>query len=677
MNRLRSSELLLCLFSAFCFARADQWTAPTPEELAMTALPQVPGASALFLYKEQTTDDSLHAHSIYVRLKVLTEAGKDYANVQLPFVSGSNGYEIDSIAGRTIHPDGTIIPFSGKPYEKLIVKTGGYKEKQKVFTLPSVEIGSIVEYRYKIRFDDNSFWSPDWFIQGDLFVRKAHYMWRPTDKTLLNEKGDIVSGRIAWAPILPADVKVQQGEAPITRGLELKLDVHDIMPTTHEDFMPPMDTLSYRVLFYYTAFKTSQEFWAHAGKEWAKDRDRFIGNSSKVKEYVSTLVAATDTQQQKADKLYAAVMMMENTDFTREHSSREDHSEGLKEVKSTEDVLARKRGEGDQLAELFVAMARAAGLKAYVAGVADRNSHFFLPIYLSVRQIDDLIAIVNIDGKDVYYDPGERYCEPGHVMWRHSLAGGIRETDAGTELLTTPPESYKFSQVKRIADLALDEHGVASGTVSVTYRGDPALNWRQKALRGDEASLKDELRTTLEGELPGGVEIEVSELLNVQDYEKPFVVRYTVKGAVGTVTGKRLMIPADLFEANSKPRFSSPTRVELVDMHFASLTQDAVRWKLPETLVVESAPESDKAMMQQVAAFESFSKKTSNSITTFRNITIGSPFFKPADYPDLRSFYTKIETKDQETVVLSRVVPGAPAATPIATPAAANKPTGE
>ncbi len=666
--RVTASALLFLFATALPAARA-QWTVPTKEELEMTSLPEVPGAPALYLYKEQTTEDALHAHSMYVRLKVLTAAGKEHANVELPFISGSNGFSIDTIQGRTIHPDGTIIPFTGKPYDKLVVKSAGLKENEKVFTLPAVEVGSIIEYRYKIRFDDNSYWSPDWFIQSDLFVKKAHYMWRPTDKMLVNEKGDVVSGSVAWAPILPEGAKVKQGAAPMQKGIELTLDVHDIPPTVHEEYMPPVDTLSYRVLFYYTQYKNPQEFWAKEGKTWARDRDKFIGPNSHVKEYVKDLVLPTDTQQQKADKLYAAVMTFENTDFTREHSTREERAAGLRDMKTTDDVLARKRGSGDQLAELYVAMARAAGLKAYLAGVSDRQSRFFIPMYLTLRQLDDYIAIVNVDGKDVSYDPGQRYCEPGHLAWQHALSSGIRQTDSGAEMYTAPAESYKFGHVKRIGDLALDDNGVASGTVMLTYFGDPALHWRQAGLRDDDTGLRDALRVELEQMLAGGMEIKVTDIANLADSSKPLIVTYSIKGPVGASTGKRLMVPAFLFQMNSKPKFSAPKREIAVDLHFASYTQDAVRWKLPASLVVESAPETEHGMMKQIAQYEFNARKGPNTITTFRNLTLASPFFMPAEYDELRTFYTKIDNKDQESIILTRAVPAA-------TASVTTKPTG-
>ena len=674
MNDLRPVLALAAasLLTSTTLAHADQWTAPTAAELAMTSIPEVANAPALYLFKEQTTDDAMHMHSYYVRLKVLNERGKDYANVELPYVTGHGGYTVEEIAGRTIHPDGTVIPFTGKPYEKLVAKVGGFKEKEKVFTLPSVEVGSILEYRYKIRYDDMYYQSPDWYIQSDLFMRKGHYQWKPTDKDLVNEKGDLVSGQVAWAPILPTGTELKT--IHLTSGkLQIDLDVHDIAPMPHEDYMPPMASISYRVLFYYTAYRTGGDFWKSEGKSWSKAREHFIGPNNAVKDFVAKTIAPGDSEAVKAQKLYAALMTFENTDFTRERSTREEKAEGLKDVANSGDVVTRRRGSSDQLAQTFVAMARAAGLKAYLAAVADRDQRFFVPMYLSLRQLDDDIAILSIDGKEVFYDPGQRFAEPGHLAWKHTVAGGVRQVEGGTAIFTTPSEPYRFSTVERIADLALDEHGEATGPVTLTFNGDPALRWRQEALRGDDTSLNGDLRAQLEHMLPGGMEVRVTDVQNLSDYTKPLKVIYEVKGPVGSSTGKRLLVPADLFEANSKPVFASAKRESVIDMHYSSMTRDAVRFKLPSGIEVESVPQPAKAMFQQTAAFDSFTRRTGNTVTSFRNVTLGAPLFSATDYAELKGFYGKLEGRDQETLIFTRGT--APAQTPAAAPVAAAKPT--
>ncbi|HEX4577170.1 MAG TPA: DUF3857 domain-containing protein, partial [Edaphobacter sp.] len=174
--RLSLFPALLALSAPLALA---QWTVPTPEELSTISQPEVPGAAAVYLYREEITDDHLHMFSIYTRLKVLTEKGKEYSNVELHYARVNDGANItiDNIQGRTIHPDGSIIPFAGKPFDKLVEKAGGVKVMSKVFTMPDVEVGSIIEYRYKLHYDDQYFMHPDWYIQSDLFTRKAHYSW--------------------------------------------------------------------------------------------------------------------------------------------------------------------------------------------------------------------------------------------------------------------------------------------------------------------------------------------------------------------------------------------------------------------------------------------------------------------------------------------------------------------
>src|SRR5260370_35712455 len=111
MNHSGRCLFRLSLFSALTVlssvsTRAQQWTVPTPEELSMTSQPEVPGAPAVYLYREESTDDKLHMFSIYTRLKVLTEGGKEFSNVELNFARGRDGagFNIEGAQGRAMHP---------------------------------------------------------------------------------------------------------------------------------------------------------------------------------------------------------------------------------------------------------------------------------------------------------------------------------------------------------------------------------------------------------------------------------------------------------------------------------------------------------------------------------------------------------------------------------------------
>lgn len=397
------SLLVFCLalapFSAFGFA---DWQQPTPEELKMTSDPAAPNAPAVYLFREETVVDDYHMHSMYARIKILTEKGKElFSDIEIPYEA--TNFSITDVAGRTIHADGTVVPLTTKPIDKLVVKSGKYKVMEKVFSMPDVQVGSIIEYRWKLRYDDQYLSSPAWYIAQPVFVHKAHYHFNPTKKsvTIMHEEHghSDVANSLGYTFSLPSGVKIRDGED----GYDLVVESIPALPD--EDYMPPFRSLSYRVIFYYSPWRTADEYWRNQGKYWSKDFDRFANSSGKIHAAVQQIVSPGDTDQQKVEKIYAAIMKLENTSFTRAHSAEENKAEGLK-VKNADDIWDQKRGTADEITRLFVAMVRAAGIKAYGMIVVDRDKNVLQTGYLDWDQLDDELAIVPIGGKEIFFDPG-------------------------------------------------------------------------------------------------------------------------------------------------------------------------------------------------------------------------------------------------------------------------------
>ncbi len=650
-------------FAAVC--RADSFVKPTEEELKMTSLPGYPGAPAVVLNREEITKDDLHAVEHYDRIKILTEDGKKYANVELGFIS-TTGWSvayaddktIDTISGRTIHPDGTIIPFTGKPYLKVLEKVGGVKLQEKVFTLPDVEVGSIIEYRYVTRINDTTVEAPTWMVQDDLYVKQAHFVWYPTAEQLHNEDDKIIN-TINWFPVLPAGATIQRRELQQTMGGGMKvgnqmfeLSVKDVPPRVKEDFMPPLKSFSYRVMFNFTPYRTPQEFWTAEGKRWSKRVDKFIAVNGDLTQATQKIIAGANTPQEKLERIYATVMGLENTEFTRERESREDKAAGMGQINHVSDVLTHGRGTPRELTELFIGMSRAAGLQAYAMLVPDRSEDIFVPEWLSFQQLRDMVAIVMVDGKEMYFDPGQRYCQFGQLAWQHTFISGLRQTEGGTALARTTGDGYKANRTTRVANLDMDAHGEVTGKITLSFEGAPALRWRHVALRGDEEGLNKGLREALEAMLPKSLNVKVSDVKNVADYTKPLVVSYAVTGVLASGSGKRMIVPPDLFLASESATFPHEKREMAVDFHYPTLTQDAVKINLPQQLTVEAAPNSAKFRMKDAAAYSLAITPAATSVTTRRDFVFADVIVLVKDYPDLRSFYSQFESKDQESIVL-------------------------
>src|SRR5471032_841454 len=90
-------------------ANADDWQPINPAELSMTGVPEAPGAAAVILYRQVDRDDTTDREYNYVRIKILTEEGRKYANVEIPFFRESE--DVHGLKARTIRPDGTIANF--------------------------------------------------------------------------------------------------------------------------------------------------------------------------------------------------------------------------------------------------------------------------------------------------------------------------------------------------------------------------------------------------------------------------------------------------------------------------------------------------------------------------------------------------------------------------------------
>lgn len=644
--------MLLAPAGIFPARGSATWTQPTPDELKMTADPAAPGAEAVYLFREEKVDDKLHYHSIYARIKILTEKGKeDYSDVEIPYESGVD--DIKAVEGRTIHPDGTVVPFTGKPYSKELMKAGDMKIMQKVFSMPDVQVGSILEYRYELRYDDNWAVPPDWRVQQSIYVHQAHYHFVSVDFTSRNFLVTDALGhtepvnRILYYKWLPPTANVREG----LDGFDVT--VSDVPALPVEEYSPPLDSFAYRVKFYYAATFTGLEYWKDEGKYWSKDVDRFANPSDKIRQAVAQIVAPGDTDDQKLQKIYTAVMQVENTRFTRERSAAENKSEGLR-VKTAADIWDQKRGSDDEITRLFISMARAAGFKAYDMIVTERDRNLLNLGILDWDQLEDEIAIVSVGGKEVYFDPGQRYCEYGKLHWMHTQVLGVRQSDHGPDVTVTPNAGYVDNAMRRIAELTLGPDGTISGQVRVTMTGESALAWRQEALRNDEQEAKKKFEEELQAQVPAGVKVSMNHFISLTDFSAVLMAVVDVSGNLGTATGKRVFLPGAFFEANLKVPFTGEKRESSVDLRYPFISVDTVTITLPAGFSVQSVPQNAEIPYPQNAEYKAKYTSGSGTFEESRVEAMARAVYKTTEYPQLRDFYGKMNAQDQQQVVLEK-----------------------
>ncbi len=614
----------------------------------MTSEQQAPGAPAVILYRQVDRDDSGRtAHeNDYFRIKILTEEGRKYADVKIPFYK-ENGNNIVNIHGRTIRPDGSIANFEGKAFDKSIAKAKGLKIMAKTFTLPDVQLGSILEYYYTLDLAEYFVFDSHWILSDELFTKSAKFSLKPY-------VSDYSNMHVRWSwQLLPSGTEApKEGPDHIIR-----LQVQNIPAFQTEDFMPPENELKSRVDFTYTEDfeKDATQFWKSRGKKLNGFVDGFVGKAKAMEQAVAQIVSANDPPDVKLQKIYARVQQIRNTSYELRKTEQEQKREKEKENSNVEDVWKRGYGNGRQINWLFLALARAAGFEAYEVYTSDRRNYFFNPVTMDAHKLDSDLVLVKVNGKEVFCDPGAAFTPFGLLMWPETGVPGLRlDKDGGIWIRTMLPES-STSRIVRRADLTLSETGDLEGKLTVTFTGLEAMHRRSEELHEDEADRKKTLEDEAKEYIPAASEVELTNKPDWSSSTPPLVAEFKMK-IPGWVSGagRRELLPVGIFSANEKRVFEHAERVHPIYFEFPSQKEDDVTISLPLGWEASSLPPAHN-QDAKAAVYMLKAENDKGTLHLSRKLNLDLLLLDQKSYPALRNFFQVVRTGDEGQIVLQPI----------------------
>jgi hypothetical protein len=625
----------------------DEWQPISQEELKMTSVPEAPGAPAVYLYRQVDRDDQESHEYNYVRIKILTEEGRKYADVEIPFLK-DNG-DIRNIKARTIRPDGTTAAFEGKAYEKTIIKAKGLKYLAKTFTLPDVQVGSIIEYHYMKSWDQSIYFKTSrWVISDELFTKRAKFSLKQVSNLAL---------RWSWPSGLPSGTPPPKEE----HGL-IQLQTQNVPAFQIEDYMPPPDELKYRVDFIYTQEndeKEPEKFWKKEGKRFNERVENFTGKRKAMEQAIVETVAPNDTPEVKLQKIYAKVQKLRNTSWEAEKTEQEQKREKQKEINNVEDLWKRGYGNGRQINWLFLAMARAAGFEAYSVYISPRSENFFKPQMMNPNELNGDVVLVKLNGTEVYCDPATAFAPFGLLSWPETAVKGLRlDKEGGSWVTTTLPPSSD-SRIERKADLKLTETGSLEGKLTVTFSGLEAL-WRRIEERNeDAANRKKFLEDQVKEYIPVGIELDLTNQPDWGGSTPTLVAEFELK-VPGWVSGagRRALVPVGLFSAPEKHAFEHANRVHAIYFSYPSAKIDDVTIDLPLGWQVNSLPPV-QGLDAKAALYSLKAENNKGTLHLTRRLNMDLLMVEAKLYPTLRNFFQVVRTGDEQQIVLQ---PGVAAA---------------
>jgi Domain of Unknown Function with PDB structure (DUF3857) len=639
---------LLCLFALFSMppiARAgEDWLPVTQEELKMTSEPKAPGAPAIYLYRQIDRDDAEFHEYYYARIKIFTEEGRKYADIEIPFVKGFGN--VKGIQARTIHPDGSIVNFDGRVYEKMIVKAKGVKILAKTFTMPDVQAGSIIEYRFTRVLPDYLFGS-HWLLSEELFTKHAKFSLRPNTGYALH---------MSWRRGLPEGTN-----PPVEDHQLLRLETQNVPAFQIEDYMPPLDEMKYRVDFTYTqsAENDVAKFWNEEAKQIYREIDSFTNKPKAMERAVAQTITPTDPPEQKLQEIYARCQKLRNTTFEYEKTEQERNREKLKNIENVEDVWKRGYGSGSEITWLFLALAHAAGFDASPVLVSTRDIHFFNPKLMNRDDLNTNVVLVKLNSKDLYLDPGTAFAPFGLLPWHETGVMGLRvDKDGGNWIVTTNP-GPRESGIEREARLQLDDSGSLDGKATITFKGLSALSRRIEENEEDPAQRRKFLEDEIKRCIPAPVEAELTNTPAWNSSSTTLVAEYHLKiPGWASVAGHHTVLSVGVFGNGEKHVFDHTARVHPVYFNYAYQDQDDVTIELPAGWQVSSLP-MPQNIDGHVVLYHTDAQNNGGSLHVTRQLTVNMLMLDTKYYGALRNFYQQVRTGDEQAIVLSSVASAA------------------
>ena len=629
----------MCLLISPASRAADEWLPIDPADLALKDNPASPGSHAMILYRDEHTDSMQSSVIEYIRIKIFTEEGKKYGDVEIPFVKGQS--DVKDVRGRTIRPDGSIVNFEGKPFEKVVVKAGGVKVFEKTFSLPDVQPGCIIEYKYRMQYDTDFYWNISWEVQRDLFTREAKFSIRPPD-------GPGAPG-LYWNTIgLPNTLKLQK-----EKDGSYALDLQNVAGVQREDYSLPDSMLYGRVEFFFVfgEQKTPQQFWKDTDKSWNDAIDKFVNKKSALQQALTQTVSPSDPAETKLRKIYARVQQIRNISYESK-TAEEQRREKLKDNNNVEDVLKHGYGTGRDVNWLFIGLARAAGFPANEVYVVPRTEGVFRPGLENTRQLSADVVRVKLGTQDLYLDPASKFYPYGSLPWSETSARGLAVNKEDVEFVTTPPPTSENATAERHVTLQLTTDGSATGTLVVDFTGIWGSAIRNDERNEDETGRNKDMSDEIKGWLPADAKLEVTKMTGWENYADPLQIEGKLTlPSYGTTAGNKILVPATPFIAAEPRSFQATSRVNSIYFHYPYRENDAITLNLPAGYGVESLPSAEQVPSGAIQYSVSMTKQASE-LESKRTLNEAGMLYDVKYYGAIRHVFNMVKSGDDEQAIL-------------------------
>ncbi len=640
---MKSIVLPLSFFFICCSVVSQsplKWGKISSTEAQLQLCPFDSSASAVVLadYGRITISNTITIDR-HIRIKILDKKGLNLANVALAYYIKDRLEDINKVEAQTITIDKngkTLVTEVPKSQFFTVDVSENWQEKR--FSFPAVDVGSIIEYRFR-KTSRYYFALDEWLFQRDI----------PTLTS--NLKVEILSQGLDYRVLL-------QGERLLSKYKEIEKnpvsewELQNLPALVEEPFVANYRDYAEKIHFQlsgYTGassalaggseYKSVMTTWEKLGEELLNEERymNYLGRRGIAKDALSQSILATDDEKTKIQKIY---------NFVRDHIQWNGAYQ-LFPIQNIGKLRETQQGGSAEINLFLTLLLQEAGLSANPMLVSTRKNGKIQKSYALLAQFNHVLAYVKTKDK-VYLLDATDPLRPYDLLAVQDLnASGLMLDKNNSQWITIePPQSAKEMVY---GDIDLSNPSKPIYRLSIRYEGYEAVEARRTFHQlGEEKFLAKQKSIFTDYKL---IKFEQENLDTPDIY---LLQKYQLE-LEDASTASTLYFQPVIWHHYHENIFKGTKRNLPVELDYPKSFQLVLSVQIPEGYEVQEMPKPLLlALPDNMGQFRYQTTVTGTQLQLLTTVVVKSTFISSYYYSHLQQFYDHIIGKYQEKIVLRK-----------------------
>ncbi len=651
MKLLQAFLLLFMCTTANAQKKLPQFGKIDASDLKMTECEFDKGAPAVKLIDYGTVDyqRGIPGHSYFKtvykkrsRIKILTDKGLSYANVEIPYYNRNNEEKIVDVDAIVYNLDD-----AGKVSSTKVTKGSMYNKKinkhysRHIIAFPNVKVGSVIEYRYTIESVFETYLK-EWYFQDEIPTAYSEYNLEIPSLLKFDHQPLITGKHELYVDNSETVIDFQDGPVKFAT-VQTKYIVRDLPGITYEPFTSAPKDYKQRVAFKLAKIDMGREEVENVNTSWKDvvkrfDKDEDFGEKLKrqFNSADSIVLNAKNlaTEQEKIRYIFNAV---------RNHmTSTDDENIWLSET--LEDSWKSKQGNSADINMILVSLLNKANIPATPILLSTRDHGLVVTDFPDHNHFNVLMAYVHKQGGFLVLDATDRISDYRLTPERIVNTVGLLMGDKAS-IVEVVNNNHKHRMQISIEGKILPDGKIEGETNILSY--DYARRKKVASIKTDPEAYRKRFNET-------GAEITE---YAVKDLDKDSVAlnEKIVFTSNLTQADEFSFFTTNYFSGFSSNPFTNDLRKTDIDFGTQQEYVIYVNFTLPEGYVFDEVPkDASFSMPMSKANFKRVMEAKNNVLNGRITVNFNSTYYPLNDYPVFQTFYKKIIESLNEQVVIKK-----------------------